>query len=623
MLLFLFYLIKLAATIGDAQKYSRKQPRMEPLLEKRTHTCGELNVTHENMTVTLQGWVHRRRDHGSLIFIDLRDIHGLTQVVFDPNDAGKDYAKARELRPEYVVGITGVVRRRPEGMVNPNLATGAIEVRVTGCKIYNRAKTPPFLIVDQVDATEELRFQYRYLDLRRPEMQQSLRLRHRAAQVIRSYLNSQHFMEIETPYLMRSTPEGARDFLVPSRLHAGKFYALPQSPQTYKQILMVAGYDRYYQFVRCFRDEDLRADRQPEFTQVDIEMSFVDEQDIFRIADGIMEQLFLTLFQWQLPRPTPVLSYQESLRRFGTDKPDLRFGMEITDVSELVAGSEFKLFSETVQAQGLVAGINFKAGAGYSRKQIDNLNQFIMTLGGKGVLAAKVTPEGWEASFAKFLSREIIEQINRLLNAAPGDLLLFMAGDKLKTLELLGKLRLKIAMDERLIAENEFRLVWITDFPLVEYDPEAGRYVAVHHPFTSPRVEDLPLLESHPLQVRARAYDLVLNGYELAGGSIRNHQYETQMRIFKLLNISDAEAEDTFGFLLNALQYGAPPHGGIAFGFDRLVMILAGKTSIRDVIAFPKTTSALSLMDNAPAAVDERQLQELHLKIVSAEPQAD
>lgn len=594
---------------------------MEPLLEKRTHTCGELNATHENLTVTLQGWVHRRRDHGSLIFIDLRDIHGLTQVVFDPNEAGEAYARGRELRPEYVVGITGVVRRRPEGMVNPNLATGEIEVRVTGCKIYNRAKTPPFLIVDQVDATEELRFQYRYLDLRRPEMQQSLILRHRAAQIIRSYLNSQQFLEIETPYLMRSTPEGARDFLVPSRIHAGKFYALPQSPQTYKQILMVAGYDRYYQFVRCFRDEDLRADRQPEFTQVDIEMSFIDEQDVFRIADGIMAELFQRLFQRQVPTPTPVLSYHEALSRYGSDKPDLRFGMEIKDISEIVAQSEFKLFSGTVQAQGIVAGINFKAGAGYSRKQIDNLNQFVMTLGGKGVLAAKVTPDGWEASFAKFLTAGMIEQINQLLDSSPGDLLLFMAGDRTKTLELLGRLRQKVATDERLIPENEFRLVWITDFPLVEYDAEAGRYVAVHHPFTSPRVEDLSLLESNPLQVRARAYDLVLNGYELAGGSIRNHQYETQMRIFKLLNISEAEAADKFGFLLNALQYGAPPHGGIAFGFDRLAMILAGKSSIRDVIAFPKTTSALSLMDNAPAAVDESQLQELHLKIVTADAQ--
>lgn len=596
---------------------------MEPLAEKRTHTCGELNATHENLTVTLQGWVHRRRDHGSLIFIDLRDIYGLTQVVFDPTDAGQTYAKGRELRPEYVVGITGVVRRRPAGMVNPNLATGEIEVRVTGCKIYNRAKTPPFLIVDDVDATEELRFQYRYLDLRRPEMQQSLILRHRAAQIIRSYLNSQHFLEIETPYLMRSTPEGARDFLVPSRIHAGKFYALPQSPQTYKQILMVAGYDRYYQFVRCFRDEDLRADRQPEFTQVDIEMSFVDEQDIFRLADGIMEQLFRTLFQHQLPQPTPVLSYQEALCRYGSDKPDLRFGMEIKDVSEIVAQSEFKLFSGTVQAQGIVAGINFKSGAHYSRKQIDDLNQFVITLGGKGVLAAKVTPDGWDASFAKFLPQGMIDQINGLLESSPGDLLLFLAGERLKTLELLGRLRQKIATDEGLIPAHEFRLVWITDFPLVEYDTEAGRYVAVHHPFTSPKVEDLPLLETNPLQVRARAYDLVLNGYELAGGSIRNHQYETQMQLFKLLNISEAEAADKFGFLLNALQYGAPPHGGIAFGFDRLAMILAGKSSIRDVIAFPKTTSALSLMDNAPAAVDESQLNELHLKIVSAEPVGD
>jgi aspartyl-tRNA synthetase len=594
----------------------RNDTLFEQLTEKRTHTCGELNLKHVNLQVTLQGWVNRRRDHGSLIFIDVRDLHGLTQIVFDPNESEELYAKAKELKPEYVISVTGNVRPRPEGMVNRNMATGEVEILASSFKIYNPAKTPPFPIIDQVDATEELRFQYRYLDLRRPEMQKNMIIRSRAAKIMRQYLDSQNFLEIETPFLMRSTPEGARDFLVPSRIHPGKFYALPQSPQTYKQVLMVAGYDRYYQIVKCFRDEDLRADRQPEFTQVDLEMSFIEEQDVFRIVEEAMVQLFDNILHVKLQAPFPVLTYEAALENYGTDKPDLRFEMRIKDVSRIVAESEFKVFSATVKENGIVAGINLKNGANYSRKQIDNLNQFVLDLGGKGVLTAKVKPGEWESSFRKYLSDVQVDEVNKLMESKEGDLLILIAGEKWKTLQQLGRLRLKLAEDEKLIKTNEYRPLWVVDFPLLEYDPESNRYIAMHHPFTSPRREDLEMLETNPLQVKARAYDFVINGYEIAGGSIRNHQQEMQMRIFNLLKIDEQEAREKFGFLLDALKYGAPPHGGIAFGFDRLVMILAGCTSIRDVIAFPKTTSAISLMDNSPSTVDAEQLKELKLKII-------
>ena len=582
---------------------------------KRTHNCGELTKNNEKLIVTLQGWVDRRRDHGSLIFIDLRDIYGKTQIVFDPSESEAASSKARDLKPEYVISVTGTVRLRPEGMINKNMATGEIEVVAEEYEILNPSKTPPFLIVDDVDATEELRFKYRYLDLRRPEMQKSIITRHRVAQLVRQYLDSQRFLEIETPYLMRSTPEGARDYLVPSRLHKGKFYALPQSPQTYKQILMVAGYDRYFQIVKCFRDEDLRAERQPEFTQIDIEMSFVDEYDVFKIVEGLMNHIFEHLLQITLPTSFPVMSYDAAMETYGTDKPDLRFDLEIKDISSLVVDSEFKVFSGTVKNGGIVAGINLKGCATYSRKQVDNLNQFIADLGGKGILTAKVGSGEWDASFRKFLTKKMLSEINTIMGAAPGDLLIFIAGERVPTLNLLGRLRIKLAADEGLINDNEFQPVWITGFPLLEYDEQEDRYIAMHHPFTSPKVENFDLLESDPARIRARAYDLVLNGYEIAGGSIRNHSYENQMKVFSLLKIDEQEAKEKFGFLLDALQYGAPPHGGIAFGFDRLVMILAGKKSIREVIPFPKTTSALSLMDNSPAEVDLKQLKELGLKI--------
>ena len=582
---------------------------------KRTHNCGELNRNHENLKVTLQGWVDRRRDHGSLIFVDLRDIYGKTQVVFDPSQSEAAASKARDLKLEYVISVTGTVRLRPDGMVNKQMPTGEVEVVVEEYEILNPSKTTPFLIVDDVDASEELRFKYRYLDLRRPEMQKSLITRHRIAQLVRQYFDSQHFLEIETPYLMRSTPEGARDYLVPSRIHKGKFYALPQSPQTYKQILMIAGYDKYFQIVKCFRDEDLRAERQPEFTQIDMEMSFIDESDVFRIVEGLMSHIFEKLLKMKLSTPFPILSYDEAISRYGSDKPDLRFDLEIKDISKIVADSEFKVFSATVKDNGIVAGINLKGGADYSRKQLDNLNQFVIELGGKGVLTAKVKSDDWDSSIRKFLTEKMVAETNTIMQSEPGDLLIFIAGERIQTLDLLGRLRLRLAADEKMIDENKYQIAWITDFPLLEYDKEAGRYVAMHHPFTSPKKEDFDLMKTDPARVRARAYDLVLNGYEIAGGSIRNYNYENQMKVFSLLKIDEAEAKEKFGFLLEALQYGAPPHGGIAFGFDRLVMILAGKKSIREVIPFPKTTSALSLMDNSPAEVDEEQLKELGLKI--------
>ncbi|UCE08864.1 MAG: aspartate--tRNA ligase [bacterium] len=585
------------------------------LKNKRTHTCGELNRKHENLQVTLQGWVDRRRDHGSLIFIDLRDIHGRTQIVFDPSESDVASSKPKDLKPEYVISISGKVRLRPEGMVNKQLPTGEIEVVAEDYEVLNLSKTTPFLIVDDVDASEELRFKYRYLDLRRPEMQKSLIVRHRVAQLVRQYLDSQNFLEIETPFLMRSTPEGARDYLVPSRLHKGKFYALPQSPQTYKQILMIAGYDRYFQIVKCFRDEDLRAERQPEFTQIDMEMSFVDEQDVFRVVEGLMNHIFQQLLQITLPATYPIISYDIAMSKYGTDKPDLRFDLEIKDISSLVGDSEFKVFSQAVKDGGIVAGINLKGCAEYSRKQIDNLNQFVVELGGKGIITAKVISNNWESSIKKFMTERLVKKINQVMHGEDGDLLIFIAGNRFTALNLLGRLRLKLATDEGLINESEYRPVWITDFPLLEYDEEAGRYVAKHHPFTSPKNEDLDLMKTDPAGIRARAYDLVLNGYEIAGGSIRNHNYESQMKVFSLLKIDENEARQKFGFLLEALQYGAPPHGGIAFGLDRLVMILAGKKSIREIIPFPKTTSALSLMDNSPAEVDEEQLKELGLKI--------
>ena len=586
-------------------------------LKNRTHTCGELRKEQKNQHVILCGWVDSRRDHGSLIFINMRDIYGITQIVFDPAENEKVYSSAKELKPEYVIKVTGKVRQRPDDMVNPKMATGEVEIIAQEYLILNSAETTPFPIVDNVDASEELRFRYRYLDLRRPELQRNMIVRHKTAQIVRQYLTGQDFLEIETPFLMRSTPEGARDYLVPSRMHKGKFYALPQSPQTYKQILMIAGYDRYFQIVKCFRDEDLRAERQPEFTQIDIEMSFVSEKDVFNISEGLMKKIFKDLLDLELKTPFPVMTFDRALKNYGSDKPDLRFGMKIKDVSKIVADSEFKVFSSTVKGGGIIAGLNLKGKADYSRKQIDGLNNFISQLGGKGVLTAKVRTENWDSSIKKFLTAEMINEINKKMESEPDDILIFIAGDRKKTLELLGNLRSKLGKDENLINSNEFSPCWVTEFPLLEYDEEQRRYIAMHHPFTSPNEEHSELLMSDPGAIKARAYDLVLNGYEVAGGSIRNHNYETQMKVFDLLKINKEEAKEKFGFLLDGLKYGAPPHGGIAFGYDRLVMILTGENSIRNVIAFPKTTSALSLMDNAPAVVDAKQLEELGIRVIN------
>ncbi|MCR4438516.1 MAG: aspartate--tRNA ligase [bacterium] len=582
---------------------------------KRTHPCGELRASHQGQEVTVMGWVRHRRDHGGIYFVDLVDRYGLVQINFDAWARPELCEQARELKAESVVAVTGTVRMRPEGMRNPNLATGDIEVVATELEVLNKAKTPPFEIKDPVDASEELRLTYRYLDLRRPELQRNLLLRHRVYQVVRRYLDAHGFVEIETPCLIKSTPEGARDYLVPSRIHKGRFYALPQSPQTYKQLLMVAGFDRYFQIVRCFRDEDLRADRQPEFTQIDMELSFVDADDVRAVCEGLMAEVLEQVLGYHLATPLPALPYAEAMAKYGTDKPDLRFALPITDISSLVAASQFRVFAETVNSGGMVAGLCVPQAEAFTRKRVDDLTAAAKELGAKGLVALKVTPDGWEGGAAKFFSAEEIAAVNAAMHAAAGHMLFLVADRREVCLPVLGALRLRLGRELRLIDEGKISLLWVTDFPLLEYSQEEGRFVAMHHPFTSPRREDIALLQTAPERVRAQAYDLVFNGTEVAGGSIRIHDAELQREVFRVLGISPEEAERKFGFLLEALQYGAPPHGGIAFGFDRLVMLLAGKETIRDVIAFPKTTSALSLMDGAPTEISPEQLRELGLRL--------
>lgn len=583
---------------------------------KRTHTCGELNKSHVNENVTLMGWVHRRRDHGGLTFVDLRDRYGITQVVLQEDESGSEFSqKARKIRSEYVIAVKGKVLARPDEMVNPNRSTGAIEIEASDLKILNEAETPPFPIVDNVDATEESRLKYRYIDLRRPEMQQNLFVRHQMYQLARNFFTQENFLEIETPYLMKSTPEGARDYLVPSRNYKGRFYALPQSPQTYKQLLMVSGFDRYFQIVRCFRDEDLRADRQPEFTQIDLEMSFIEQEDVFEIMERFMMVIFKEFFNKELETPLPRISYFDAISRYGSDRPDTRFGMEMKTIDSIVKDCNFRVITQTLESGGSICSMCLPGGAKYSRKQMDGLNNYILEIGGKGLVQIKVGENGWDSSLAKFFSPEQISQINAEVGARAGDLLFMIADKWEKSHLLMGNLRLKLAKEENLIDQNVHHLLWVVDFPLFEYDEESQRYVARHHPFTSPVDEDLNLLDSEPDKVRAKAYDLVLDGSEIAGGSIRIHSSDLQKRMFRALNIDKEEAELKFGYLMNAFKYGAPPHGGMAFGFDRLVMLLAGRSSLRDVIAFPKTTSALSLMDNAPSTVDEAQLDELGLAL--------
>lgn len=585
--------------------------------KKRTHTCGELRASHISQTVTLAGWVDRRRDLGGVIFVDLRDRYGKTQVVFAPQHSQAVHEMAKDLRSEYVISVTGKVERRPEGTENPNLVTGEVDVLVDELTILNKAETPPFPIEERAEATENLRFKYRYLDLRRETMQRNLIMRHRMYQVVRKYFDEHGFVEIETPMLMKSTPEGARDYLVPSRFHHGKFYALPQSPQTYKQILMVAGFDRYFQIVKCFRDEDMRADRQPEFTQIDMEMSFVSEEDVFQIVEGMMVRLFKEIKGIDIHIPFPRMTYRDAMANYGSDKPDLRFGMRFTTLNDVVANCGFRVFSETVASGGVVAGLVAEGCASYTRSQLDVLTDFVKDLDAGGLVWIRVKEGAIESPIEKFLGNETLQGIVEKMNAKVGDLLLIISDKPKKAYPVLGSLRLEMAQRLNVLEDSkeDYKLLWVTEFPLLEWNKEENRYVATRHPFTSPKPEDAALLDTDVVKVRVRAYDLVLNGSEIASGSIRIHDGELQSKMFRTLGISDEEARKRFGFLLDAFKYGAPPHGGIACGFDRIVMLFTGQKSIRDVIAFPKTSSALSLMDDSPSEVSQAQLNELHIKV--------
>ena len=581
----------------------------------RTHTCGELGIDKVGARVKLSGWVQNWRDHGGVVFIDLRDRYGLTQIVFNPERAPEAHKTAHTLRSEFVLQVEGEVTPRPEGTVNPNLETGEIEVMVDEVKILNRAQTPPFMIDEIKEIGENLRLQYRYLDLRRQPLQEALITRHRVTKIIRDYLDEHGFLEIETPVLTKSTPEGARDYLVPSRTNPGNFFALPQSPQLFKQLLMISGFDRYFQIVKCFRDEDLRADRQPEFTQIDMEFSFVEPDDILGLVEGMIDAVFQGVNGVDTNLPYPRISYAEALDKYGLDAPDTRFDLHLVDLCGVFAGTEFKVFRSVLDKKGIIKGLNLKGGAKLSRKEIDDLLEVVKVYGAKGLAWIKINEDGWQSPIVKFFAESEIAALGEAMSAETGDLLLFVADKPSITNEALGRLRLHLGRKMGLIDENQLAFCWVVDFPMFEWDEQEKRFVAIHHPFTAPRNEDLALLDDDPAAVRAKAYDLVLNGIEIGGGSIRIHDPEVQEKVFGLLNIGEEEAKEKFGFLLDALGFGAPPHGGIAFGLDRLMMLLLGRNSIREVIAFPKTQKATCLMTGAPNQVSPKQLRELGIKL--------
>jgi aspartyl-tRNA synthetase len=585
----------------------------------RSHYCGQINASNIDQTVTLCGWVHRRRDHGGVIFVDLRDREGLAQVVIDP-DTHEAFALAERVRNEFVLKATGRVRRRPEGTENPGLPSGEVEVLCSELEILNHAETPPFVIEDDSDVNEDVRLRYRYIDLRRPVMLQRMRLRTEVTRALRTFLDDEGFYEIETPFLTKATPEGARDFLVPSRLQAGSFYALPQSPQLFKQLLMVSGLDRYYQVVRCFRDEDLRADRQPEFTQLDIETSFMDEDGIMTLMERMVRDLFCNVLEQALPEPFPRMSYAEAVRRFGSDRPDLRIPLELVDIGDLLAGVEFKVFAGPANdPDGRVAALRLPAGGELTRKEIDEYTKFVGIYGAKGLAYIKVNElakgrEGLQSPILKFLPDEVVDEVMKRTEAADGDLVFFGADKARVVNESLGALRVRLGEDRGLV-ERGWQPVWVVDFPMFEWDPQQKRWDALHHPFTAPQVDDPEALTADPGNALSRAYDLVINGTEVGGGSVRIHRQEMQSAVFGLLGLGEEESREKFGFLLDALKYGAPPHGGIAFGLDRLVMLMTGASSIRDVIAFPKTQSASCPLTQAPATVSALQLDELNLRV--------
>ncbi|KAA5807576.1 aspartate--tRNA ligase [Thermoanaerobacterium thermosaccharolyticum] len=583
---------------------------------KRTHMCGELTLDDVGKSVIVMGWVQRRRDLGGLIFLELRDRTGLIQIVCSEQLSKEAFDKAQHVRNEYVLAAAGEVVRRSDENINPNLETGNIEIYVSEFKILSKAETPPFMVEDRNNVSEAIRLKYRYLDLRRPSMQKILMTRYRITRIVRDFLDKNGFIDIETPLLIKSTPEGARDYLVPSRVQPGKFFALPQSPQIFKQLLMISGFDRYYQIAKCLRDEDLRADRQPEFTQIDMEMSFVEEDDVIALNEKMIARIFKEILDIDLEVPFKRISWQEAMNRFGSDKPDMRFGMELKDLSSIFADSDFKVFKDAVQNGGSVRGINVKGAASMPRRQLDELVEYVKTYKAKGLVWIQMLDDGPRSQISKFLKDVEMTQVVNVMEAEKGDLILIVADkNNMVVYDALGHLRLEMGKRYNLIDESKYEFLWVVDFPLLEYNEEEKRFVAMHHPFTAPKDEDLEMLDKDPGRVRAKAYDIVLNGMEIGGGSIRIHDTELQKKMFKVLGFTDEDAEARFGFLLNAFKYGAPPHGGIAYGLDRLTMILAGTDNIRDVIAFPKTQNACDLMSDAPSEVSKEQLDELHIKV--------